>query len=417
MGAVLSARRLTRAAAIAGAVVSLAVWAEAVTNPVRDWDGRMTWVTQARYVRAEGSVDAAVLRGRQWYVTHPRYPLLLPLAQVAVLDLAGLPDDSHAFRALYAAFFPAFLLILHAGARRWAGPRAAALVVLAATLVPFLPFYAAGGAGGAYSDLPLACFYGAGLLLLLEPGLEPTAGAAVGLLLAGAALAKNEGALLAVWALALGGLARFLWRRRRDRRPAGAGDLAAHVARQRPAPLDSAGNRRAPGSWPARLVPLAPLAMAALPVALALALLASWRAGIPNRYDERYEEIASLGALLPNAVRRLPVVAPVVLRTMFSGRHWTLLWWVVPPVLWAGRRGLRHHLALPLALAALAPPAIAWGAYAVFPNPGFLAAVTWNRFLVQASIPGLLLLALALRGLLAGPLPAWAETTAVDASP
>jgi hypothetical protein len=355
-------------------VVSLAVWAEAVTNPVRDWDGRMTWVTQARSVRAERTVDADVLRGQQWYVTHPRYPLLLPLAQIAVVDLAGLPDDSHAFRGLYAAFFPAFLLILHTGARRWAGERAAALAVAVAALVPFLPFYDAGGAEGTYSDLPLACFYGAGLLLLLVPRPSPSAGLAAGLLLAGAALAKNEGALLAVGALGLGGLAAFLWRRH-GRRPGRAS--------------------------------LASLAAAMLPVALALALLASWRAGIPNRYDERYGEIASAAALLSGLVRSAPAVLPVVVRTMLSGPHWTLLWWVAPAIFWAGRRGLRRRVALPLALAALAPPAIAWGAYAVFPNPAFLAAVTWNRFLVQASIPGLVLLALALRELLAGPLPAW----------
>ncbi|HEV7518769.1 MAG TPA: hypothetical protein VGR07_20925, partial [Thermoanaerobaculia bacterium] len=132
--------RLLRAAfplAVAlAAMVSFAVLCEALANPVavRDWDGRMTWVAQARFVRAAGTVDAPVLRDRRWFVTHPRYPLLLPLAQIAVLDLSGGDDRATFFRPLYAAFLPVFLLLVYDGARRWAGRQAAALTLLAAAL-------------------------------------------------------------------------------------------------------------------------------------------------------------------------------------------------------------------------------------------------------------------------------------------
>ncbi|HEV7507684.1 MAG TPA: hypothetical protein VGS07_22560 [Thermoanaerobaculia bacterium] len=68
------------------AVISLAVLCEALTNPVIDWDGWMTWAAQARYVRHEGTVDPAVLTQKGWYVSHPWYPLLLPVAMVAVLE-------------------------------------------------------------------------------------------------------------------------------------------------------------------------------------------------------------------------------------------------------------------------------------------------------------------------------------------
>ncbi|MEA2694796.1 MAG: hypothetical protein QOJ16_4183, partial [Acidobacteriota bacterium] len=44
-----------------GTVVTLGLLAEALGNPLTDWDGRMTWASQARYLRAAGTVDAPVL--------------------------------------------------------------------------------------------------------------------------------------------------------------------------------------------------------------------------------------------------------------------------------------------------------------------------------------------------------------------
>ncbi|MFY9823865.1 MAG: hypothetical protein WAM82_20970, partial [Thermoanaerobaculia bacterium] len=99
------------------AVISLAVLCEALTSPVLDWDGWMTWAAQARYMRHEGTVDPTVLTQKGWYVSHPWYPLLLPVAQVAVLETTGADWDDPAFRPLYAAFFPVWLLVVYGGAR------------------------------------------------------------------------------------------------------------------------------------------------------------------------------------------------------------------------------------------------------------------------------------------------------------
>src|SRR5262245_28275957 len=178
------------ALAIAAAVCRGAV-ARAVTNPLHDWDGRMTWATQARYVRAEATVDARALAEPQWYVSHPQYPLLLPIAQVVAMEVAGAGDDVDAFRLLYVAFLPVFFLILYGFPRRRVRRRTAALTVMAAALLPFPAFFPTGGAVSAYSDLPLACFYGAALLLLLAARPRLSHGIAAGLLLAAAVLSKN----------------------------------------------------------------------------------------------------------------------------------------------------------------------------------------------------------------------------------
>jgi hypothetical protein len=347
-----------------GTAVTLGLLVEALASPLTDWDGRMTWASQARYLRAAGTVDAPVLQKDKWYITHPQYPVLLPVAQVAVLEVFDAGPDEQPFRPLYAAFFPALLLVLYDGARRSVGRRAAGWAVLAAAVAPFLAA-GEGGAAGGYSDVPLACFYGAALLLLLRPRPRWGEGIAAGLLLGAAALAKNEGSLLAGFALAAAAWAALRLRRRL-----------------------------------ATLAKLAPIALAALLVLAAVLLFFSWRSGIPNRHDEGYEKFG-VAALWPAAVTRIPMLLPTVLSCFSSWSHWTILWWVAPVVLVAGRRGFRRRLAPPVALAWLAPLMIAWGAYSVHTQPFYLVTVTWDRMLIQGSIPFFLLFAMALRRLTA----------------
>jgi hypothetical protein len=150
---------------------------------------------------------------------------------------------------------------------------------------------------------------------------------------------------------------------------------------------------------------LAAVGAAALAVALAIALLVSWRAGIPNRYDEDYGRLLSLDALWPAAVERLPLLLPKIRFEMISLDHWSLFWSVAPVVLLAGWRGLRRRGAIFLALAALAPLALAWIAYSVSLNPADIVRMTWNRFLLHASVPFLLLFSFALDDLLRRPHP------------
>ncbi len=353
--------RVARGACLGiAALVGLGVLANALADPVADFDGRMTWSAQARYVRAAGTVDAGVLRDARWFVSHPRYPLLLPLAQVAVLEAFALDDDSHAVRGVYAACFAAWLLVLHHGARRLSGRGPAAIVTLVAAATPFF-VGADGGASSTYSDMPLACFYGAALVLLLTAPPRLAIGWEEGLLLAGAVLCKNEGAPLAAVAWSAGALVAL-------------GAHGPHAARR----------------WRRRL-----LLAAALPAA-SFGLLVSWRSAIPNREDEDYFAFVRLGDVVSGLFSRLALVGPNLLRRMASWRDWGIFWWMVPAVLIAGWRALGRRRGWLLLAAAAAPPAIGWAAYAVHWNPLALAAATWERFLLQGSIPLLLLLAGAL---------------------
>jgi hypothetical protein len=357
------------------ALIVCGLVADAATDPVKDWDGRMTWSMQARYVRAEGTVDAEVLRHKRWFVTHPQYPLLMPVAQVAVLEAFAQSDDSHAFRMLYAGAFAAWLLVVYDGARRLAGRRPAALAVLLAAAVPFFE-YGEGGASSAYSDLPLAGFYGAALVLLVVRPPRPADGWVAGLFLAAAVLTKNEGLPLAALVLALAA-GRTIARKRMR------GEGRGGAARRRLAALTA-------------LTALTASVLAAVVALAALTLLASWRAGIPNRQDEKYVASFRPRELWPAVVTRAPSIVPILLARMFDWRRWTAFWWAIPAVLAAGWRAVARRRRLPLLLAAAAPPAIGWVAYCVRPDGAAIAGATWERFLLQASVPLLLLVASAL---------------------
>lgn len=337
-----------------GATMSLAVFADAVANPLRDWDGRMTWVTSARYVRAEATVDARVFREKGWYLTHEWYPLLLPVAQVVSVELVAADLDRHVFRPFYAAFFPVYLVLIHRAGRRFGGRAGAALAAASAAILPFVVYFPGGGAVSAYSDIPLACFYGAALLLLAGSRLRLGHGLAAGLLLAACTLTKNEGLALALWLLVVAAAVRPRAFRRR---------------------------------WK-------PMAAAAALVAPAAVLLFSWRAGIPGRYAS-YERLISWDNLWPGLVERIPLLLSRVSREMVSRKDWGLFGWVAPILVAAGWRGLRKRSALLMALAAAGPLGIAWVGYTVSFNPGLLVHTSWNRFILQAFVPLLALLAMA----------------------
>ncbi|MBK9062732.1 MAG: hypothetical protein IPL89_05990 [Acidobacteria bacterium] len=327
--------------------------------PVSDWDGKMTWVAQARFIRGARTVDAPALREASAWVIHPRYPVLMPVLQTAAQEIVDAPWDDRFVRPLYALFWPAFLLVLFDAASARAGRLAAAAAALAAACAPYLAFSLHGGAAGTYSDLPLACFWGGGLLLLTSEGAGLGEGLASGLLLGAAVLTKSEGLPLAAVALAAA--------------------LAWAVA-----------GRRLTAS---RL----PLLAAVGAVGGAALLLASWRSGIPPRYDEGQVAAFGLAALAKGAVARLPEAARACLHAMADRKEWGFTWLLVPLGLVLGARRLGRLAAVPLAAALAGALAFYAAAYALSVWPaGELALTTWDRFLIQMGLPLFALLALAL---------------------
>ncbi|MDL2718088.1 MAG: glycosyltransferase family 39 protein [Acidobacteriota bacterium] len=345
-----------------GAFIALGLFAAALTKPDLGWDGEMSWSAAARWVRADRSVTPRALADARVYVTHPRYPILMPLAQVAVQETFDLGDDRRAVKPLYAAFFPALLLVLFDLARRHAGTCAAALGTVALAVVPVLAFNDAGGTDGTFSDVPLGAFFGAGFLLLLGRARTSEAVAA-GLLLGAAVLTKNEGLPFAVAAL---------------------GAVAFLAITGRPA------ERRT------RLTALGLAAAAVLGAGLALRV---WQSNIPQRWDEDYAGRLGEVSLAKEARVRLPLLPGAVMREMRSREDLAGFPLAAALILAAGAGGLRRRIVPPIVLCLTT----CFGAYVLallLSNWGGVEQVhpTWARFLVmQLSLPLGVLLALALR--------------------
>jgi asparagine N-glycosylation enzyme membrane subunit Stt3 len=85
---------------------------------------------------------------------------------------------------------------------------------------------------------------------------------------------------------------------------------------------------------------------------------------------------------------------------MVSFPNWGIFWSAAPLVLIAGWRGLKRRPAFLLLLAAPVPLGVGWLYATISLKPDFVVMTTWNRFLLQASVPLLVLFALALRDLL-----------------
>ncbi len=136
----------------------------ALGRPLWVWDSWVTWGMKARLIFLEGGITRALYADPSRLVTHPDYPLLLPLVQAWLFQWLGAADDRLAGAATLLAFV-ALLGICYAAVRRWGGSRTLALAVLVAlgggTVV-------AGLAGIAFADTPLALLVTIATLYLVE---------------------------------------------------------------------------------------------------------------------------------------------------------------------------------------------------------------------------------------------------------
>lgn len=367
-----SGRPFPRAAlvpAAIGAAVSAGLLLAAIGRPVAEpSDSIAIWNTKARHIRAARTVDAPVIRDVRYQMEVPTHPALMPVAQVAVLEALGLPDDDRGVKPLYAAFFPAFLVVVFDAARRRAGTAAAAVAATAGALLPQISTEPYGGACGTYSDLPIACFLGAGLLLLFERRPTLRTGALAGLFLAAAVLTKIEGLHLALLGLAAAAAARL-----------------PHLFA-----LGRAGR-----SGAASLRFLLPSAGG---IAVATVLLARWTAGIADRMGTDFVGLFSIQALVRGLGQRSGGILRAIAKSSLNRWEWGWFWPATALVVAAGAAAVRRRLLRPVLLFLLLALLVPLGGYLITNwIPENLVAGTWGRFLVQTSPFWLVLLAACVR--------------------
>jgi hypothetical protein len=207
--------RLPRALGLATTILCALAIAETAARPLFDGDQVTNWGIKARVLHESGRLDFSEvpwgeIRGLGLH------PPLAPALLALVHDFAGGVNNDTA-KLFYAVFLLASLGLLEGSLAPFASllARRAALLAFAATPVVL------DGASDGLVDLPLAAFFGGGLLLLAR-GAAPAGFA----LTAFGVLLKAEGIALAVVNLAVA----FAFSRSRPRRPIHLGALACAVA-------------------------------------------------------------------------------------------------------------------------------------------------------------------------------------------
>ncbi|MFN8000131.1 MAG: hypothetical protein U0X75_03830 [Acidobacteriota bacterium] len=337
-------------------VVQLGVLSIVSHLRVLGWDGLFNFEGKARIAFLQGGIipwQFFTDPTRLWQ--HPNYPLLLPLTESWLYLWLGRPDQAM-LKIIGPLFFATALGLLYLG-QRMSGVRARRVLVAPLALfgIPLL-WLGDGSASSGYADFPLAVFYLAAVIYLVEFW---RTGATASLWLAGILAAatcwlKQEGLILWMSVMSLAAC-KFL------------------VTRQ----------------W---RFGLKHWSLAALP---GIVILAGWRIFMRVIAQPGTEEFMPVtpGNLRDN-LWRIPEIAHGVVSEMLTLRHWGVFWVLIAAalvwLLW--RRSLREWL--PLALAVLLPITAYASVYIFTLFTGHLES-SFPRLLLHVTPTATLLLALA----------------------
>ncbi|MEZ5943777.1 MAG: hypothetical protein R3C18_20470 [Planctomycetaceae bacterium] len=188
---------------------------QSLLTPQRFWDERAIFAIKAKVLWTEKTIHSPVLRNPDFVQYHPKYPLLIPLAEQHLYAHMGGVHDRWAkviFPMMYAGLVLAFSGVLgrHFG-RGW-GALGALLLALTPVLMPYEYGFLSGQA-----DAPMGCFHGMAVLYLWDlltfrPESGMRSGLLAGLFAASAVFTKDEGIAFFMVHCAAVGLALLLGR-------------------------------------------------------------------------------------------------------------------------------------------------------------------------------------------------------------
>lgn len=340
-------------------IAQIAIVAWLSFQRVLGWDGLFNFEIKARLAFLNGGVlplDFFSDPTRSW--TLQSYPLMLPLTESWLYLWLG-QADQQLVKILFPMFFAAALCLLIGGNRLLGICSWRRLVAPLLIFTTPLLLIGDGSASSGYADFPLAVFYLAAVVYLLEFW---RTGDAAALRLAGAIAAcgcwlKQEGAILWLCAMAIAAIV-----------------LAAKRA-----------NRR---EWFA-------LAGAAFP---GLLIVAGWQLFVRLMSLSEIKQFSISLHTLRNNLWRAPVIAWAELAEFANWRSWGAMWLLVAAtiVLLIRRRELSRFFVLPLAV--LLPLGLYSGVYIFSLWPSFAAHLesSFPRLLIHVSLVAVLFVAACL---------------------
>ncbi|MDQ3009579.1 MAG: hypothetical protein M3X11_02595 [Acidobacteriota bacterium] len=327
---------------------------------VLGWDGLFNFESKARLAFLNGGVIPLEFFSdptRTW--TLQSYPLLLPLTESWLYLWLGRADQE-LVKIIFVLFFAAALCLLHGGARSLGLSGWRMFVAPLALFTAPLLLIGDGSASSGYADFPLAVFYLAAVIWLMEFWRNGNGAAlrVAGVLLAAACWLKQDGAILWLTAMMIVVIRTWFngtdWRRWRT------------------------------------------LAAAASPGA---AVITGWQLFVRLNHSLNISQFSppSLGTLRTN-IWRAPAIVAAVGGELLNWRHWSVFWLlglIATVILWQSKsRELRW-----LPLLVLLPLVFYSGIYMFSLWPSFLTHLesSFPRLLIHTSLVGALLIGEALR--------------------
>ncbi len=146
--------------------LAVAAFAQTLLTPHHFWDERSIFAIKGLVLAADGSVQSRDLHDPDFVQYHPRYPLLIPLAEQHVYALLGSVDDRLS-KVVFPLLYLGLVLTMAGVLSRRVQPGAAWLFALLLATVPVLMPYELGFLSG-QADAPMACFHGLTLLYLWD---------------------------------------------------------------------------------------------------------------------------------------------------------------------------------------------------------------------------------------------------------
>ncbi len=154
----------TRFAAATIVVVFACVMLQTLLTPQRLWDERAIFGLKSIVLFEDRQLQSPDLLHPDFVQYHPRYPLLIPLAEQHIYALLGRANDRWA-KVLFPLMYLGMVLTFAGVLSRHLRPAAAWLWTLVLATIPMLTFDDYGFLGG-QADAPVGCYHGLSLLYL-----------------------------------------------------------------------------------------------------------------------------------------------------------------------------------------------------------------------------------------------------------
>ena len=146
--------------------LTVAALAQTLLTPHHFWDERSIFAIKGLVLAADGSIRSPDLLDPDFVQYHPRYPLLIPLAEQHVYALLGGVDDRLS-KIVFPLLYLGLVLTMAGVISRHFRTGAAWLFALLLATVPVLMPYELGFLSG-QADAPIACFHGIALLYMWD---------------------------------------------------------------------------------------------------------------------------------------------------------------------------------------------------------------------------------------------------------